>query len=45
MNEMEKAKKLKKKNLKKIVKAQEEKLKLQQRDQELLKQIEEIKSQ
>lgn len=45
MREMEKSKKSKLKKLKKMISANEQKEKLRQRDQEILKQIEEIKSQ
>ena len=43
MREMEKAKKSKLKKLKKMISANEQKEKLRQRDDELLKQIDEIK--
>ena len=45
MREMEKAKKHKLKKLKKMISANEQKEKLRQRDQEILKQIDDIKSQ
>ena len=45
MQEMEKVKKAKLKKLRKLVEANEQKEKMKLRDQELLRQIDEIKSQ